>query len=62
MENVNRIVALGVCVGCGACDVCPHIHMKQGPLGFPVPRADENCTRCGKCVAVCAFDPFLEDD
>lgn len=62
MDNIKRIVDMGVCVGCGACRVCEHIHMERSDLGFDVPAIDEGCTGCGQCVQACVFDPLREDD
>ena len=62
MENIKRIVDAGICVGCGACMGCEHLHLVRSPLGFDVPVADEACTLCGKCVEACTFDPLREDD
>ena len=62
MENIQRIVASGICTGCGACMSCEHLHMERSPLGFDVPVADEGCARCGKCVEACIFDPLREDN
>ena len=41
---------------------CEHLQLVRSPLGFDVPVADEGCTRCGKCVQACVFDPLREDD
>ena len=62
MENIKRIVDAGICVGCGACTGCEHLHLTCSPLGFDVPVADEGCTGCGQCVEACSFDPLREDD
>ena len=62
MENIKRIVDSGVCTGCGACMGCEHLRLERDPLGFDVPVADEGCTRCGKCVSACIFDPLRDDD
>lgn len=62
MDNITRITALGLCTGCGACLNCEHLHPERSPLGFDIPVPDEGCTRCGKCVKVCIFDPDREDD
>lgn len=60
--NVSRVVESGVCTGCGACVGCRHISMREGPLGFPMPMIDEECERCGRCLAQCIYDPQREDD
>ena len=62
MENIKRIVDSGMCTGCGACMDCEHLRLEHSTLGFDVPVADEDCTKCGKCVSACIFDPLREDD
>ena len=62
MDNITRITALGMCTGCGACLKCEHLHLERSPLGFDIPVPDEGCTRCGKCVKACIFDPDREND
>ena len=62
MDSVKRIVEVGVCVGCGACQACEHIRMERSNLGFDVPVVDETCTGCGKCVQDCVFDPLRDDE
>ena len=62
MNNVNRVVQSGLCTGCGACNVCDHITFVTGSLGFPVPRIDESCIRCGKCLTACLYDPMRDED
>jgi len=62
MENVSKIVRMGICVGCGACAGCEHIRFERCELGFDVPVVDAGCLRCGKCLAACSFDPDIEDE
>lgn len=62
MESVLKIVNLGMCVGCGACNVCKHITLQENELGFCSPIIDETCEHCGKCLAFCIYDPDREDD
>ncbi len=62
MDNVARIVQMGVCTGCGLCGGCEHLLFEKGPLGFPVPKVDESCISCGTCVSKCIFAPLREDD
>ena len=61
-NNISGIVSAGLCVGCGACDVCEHITFEKSPLGFPAPRADDGCIGCGRCLSMCIYDPDAEDD
>ena len=35
MNNVSKITSMGMCVGCGSCNVCEHISLKENELGFP---------------------------
>ena len=62
MDNITRITDLGMCTACGACLKCEHLHLERSPLGVDFPVPDEGCTRCGKCVKACIFDPEREDD
>ena len=62
MDNIMRIVALGVCTGCGACGSCEHISFMQNQYGVPAPTVDDQCTSCGKCIELCIYDPNREDD
>ena len=62
MKNITHIVEMGVCVGCGACAGCKHIHFEPSDLGFDMPHVDPECIGCGKCLSQCSFDPFAEDD
>lgn len=61
MNNVKKIVELGMCVGCGSCCVCEHIVFKNNSFGVPVPEINEGCTNCGKCLGECIYDPDYED-
>ena len=59
MNNVMKIVELGICVGCQACS-CEYISFSKNKNGFPSPIVDEKCTQCGKCLTQCIYNP--EDD
>lgn len=61
-NNISKIVSAGVCVGCGACNVCEHIVFEKNPLGFPSPRVDDGCVDCGRCLKLCIYDTDAEDD
>lgn len=61
-NNISKIVSTGLCVGCGACDICEHIVFRQNKLGFLSPEVDDGCIGCGRCLAVCIYDPDAEDD
>ncbi len=60
MNNVMKIVRLGICVGCQACD-CEHISFVKNKNGFPSPTVDEECTQCGKCLTQCIYNPENDD-
>lgn len=60
MNNVMKIVEMGMCVGCGSCD-CEHITFFTNALGFPAPVVDENCTDCGQCLEKCIYNPDNEE-
>ena len=62
MNNIMRIVNLGVCTGCSACNCCEHITFMQNQNGFCSPVVDDKCDNCGKCVEQCIYDPDREDD
>ncbi len=62
MENITKIVQLGICTGCGACFGCKHIRPERNSLGFDSPVVDDGCEHCGKCLANCCFDPEAGDD
>ena len=62
MDNITRIVQMGVYTGCGACSSCKHIQFTRNSLGFDSPIVDDECEHCGKCIANCCFDPLKEDD
>ena len=53
MNNVSKITSMGMCVGCGSCNICEHISLKENELGFPAPVVDEGCINCGKCSKIC---------
>lgn len=60
--NVNKVVELGLCNGCGTCfSICPYnaisfsLDAKKGILFAKVNR--QKCTDCGLCLAIC---PSLE--
>lgn len=61
MNNVSKITSMGMCVGCGSCNVCEHITLKENELGFPAPVVDEWCINCGKCLSECIYDPNREE-
>lgn len=61
MNNISKVVAIGMCTGCGACDVCENISFQLGKLGFPSPVAGDKCTDCGKCLSMCIYDPDRDD-
>jgi len=62
MDNVSRVVEMGTCTSCGACAVCKHISFQTGKMGFPVPAVDENCIHCGRCLALCDWEPLKEEE
>ena len=62
MNNVTKITEMGMCVGCGSCNVCEHITFQNNAYGVPVPFVDEECTNCGKCLTKCIYDPDYEDE
>lgn len=57
MKNISNY---DYCYGCGVCaSACPKktITMKISEDGFYVPKVEEsNCTECGICLDVCAFN------
>ena len=59
-NNISKIVSAGLCVGCGACDICEHIVFRQNKLGFLSPEVDDGCIGCGHCLAGCVYDPDAE--
>ena len=61
MNNIMRVVQLGVCTGCNACSFCEHISFVKNQYSFYVPVVDEKCNDCGKCLEECVFDPYKED-
>lgn len=61
MDNVTRIVSIGMCTGCGACNICENITFQQGMLGFPIPVVSDKCTGCGRCLSMCIYDPERDD-
>lgn len=62
MNNIMRIVNLGVCTGCNACNVCEHISFLKNQYGFCSPVVDAKCTNCGNCLKECIYDPYKEDN
>lgn len=54
MNNVTKLVELGLCVGCHACS-CEHITFERNQYGFVSPVVDENCTNCGECLNQCIY-------
>ncbi len=60
MNNVMKIVDLGMCVGCCSCN-CAHITFKENKNGIPTPVIDDTCTNCGKCLSQCIYDPNRDD-
>ncbi len=60
MNNVMKIVNLGMCVGCCNCD-CEHITFKENKNRIPIPVVDDTCTNCGKCLSQCIYDPDRDD-
>ena len=61
MNTVLKILDLGMCVGCGSCNICEHITFVTNAFGVPVPQIDAGCTECGKCLKACIYDPDAED-
>ena len=61
MNNVSKITSMGMCVGCGSCNVCEHISLKENELGFTAPVVDAGCINCGKCLSECIYDPDREE-
>lgn len=61
MDNIMRIVKMGMCIGCCACS-CEHITYKENELGFPTPIVDEKCILCGNCLKQCPLNPEQEDE
>lgn len=62
VQNVRKMTDLGMCTGCRACDICPHILFFPNRLGFPAPVVDGGCANCGKCLATCVYDPDRDDE
>ena len=60
MNNVMKVVEMGMCVGCGSCN-CEHITFRINELGFPAPVVDDKCADCGQCLATCIYNPDRED-
>jgi NAD-dependent dihydropyrimidine dehydrogenase PreA subunit len=65
LKNIQDIVSLGRCIGCGMCyTVCVKGYIeykKDGGLGFPVPMV-VNCDDCGSCLRACPSSELYEDD
>lgn len=55
MNNIMKVVDMGICVGCGACDGCEHIVFTNNSLGFPSPVVDDTCIQCGECLRKCIY-------
>lgn len=54
MNNIMKVVQLGICTGCRACR-CEHIMFEKNKHGFPSPLVDESCTNCGECLKQCIY-------
>jgi heterodisulfide reductase subunit A-like polyferredoxin len=64
MDSVEVMVRNMTCTGCGECySLCPngYISVKQGDLGFPVPKI-EKCDNCGICLKGCPYSYLLNND
>ena len=33
MNNVSKITSIGMCVGCGSCNICEHISFEDNEFG-----------------------------
>ena len=60
MNNVMKIVEMGMCTGCGICS-CEHITFQTNVLGFPAPVVEDKCSHCGQCLAACIYNPVIEE-
>ena len=63
MNNISKIVNLGVCTGCNACSSCEYIIFVKNKNGFYSPVVDDDkCNSCGKCLKECIYNPDKDDD
>ena len=62
MGNITKVTEIGLCVGCGSCNVCEHISFINNSSAVPIPIVDDKCINCGACLAECIYDPDYEGE